>query len=382
MKAHTTFMGCISMLLVLVAMVNGHSWIACTDYQEENGAYWDKELCRAYPRYAEKYANKDSFGNDRGFDYRPQGGAPCRKDGSSPYSDSYPKAVYYPGQRVVITHPTKNHVSDTRCTSKYIPDHGNYIYAVQGDENSDPDMATFSANKIADLGLSPNGWAIDESVINSYPKPGYQNAPAFCENMDKAMATAAFDIPQTQNTGSHTFMWEWAFNGPQDIYTTCWEVDIVANKAERDRILANRGQSTDDAGTSTDTGGSNNGGGSNGGGSTGGATGGSCRGGIVNNPRYCKNGGTANMATCTCDCPSGYEGKRCQTKVQQGGSTGGGSTGGGSDNNYNGQGSLTLNGLQCTCDCACTKPARKSWPFYKSKPAEREIVFYKDVQIP
>jgi len=328
------------MLLVLVAMVNGHSWIACTDYQEENGAYWDKELCRAYPRYAEKYANKDSFGNDRGFDYRPQGGAPCRKDGSSPYSDSYPKAVYYPGQRVVITHPTKNHVSDTRCTSKYIPDHGNYIYAVQGDENSDPDMATFSANKIADLGLSPNGWAIDESVINSYPKPGYQNAPAFCENMDKAMATAAFDIPQTQNTGSHTFMWEWAFNGPADIYTTCWEVDIVANKAERDRILANRGQSTDDAGTSTETGGSNNSGGSTGGGSTGG-------GGLTG-----------------------------------GGSTGGGSTGEGSDNNYNGQGSLMLNGLQCTCDCACTKPARKSWPFYKSKPAEREIVFYKDVQIP
>ena len=34
-----------------------------------------------------------------------------------------------------------------------------------------------------------------QAEITTYPKPGYQNAPKFCENMDKALATNAFYIP-------------------------------------------------------------------------------------------------------------------------------------------------------------------------------------------
>ena len=41
-------------------------------------------------------------------------------------------------------------------------------------------------------------------------------------------------------------MWGWYFNSPQDLYTSCWEVEIVANRAARDEILENRGQTTSD----------------------------------------------------------------------------------------------------------------------------------------
>jgi len=49
--------------------------------------------------------------------------------------------------------------------------------------------------QVADLGVSPFGHSRTQAEITTYPKPGYQNAPKFCENMDKALATAAFYLP-------------------------------------------------------------------------------------------------------------------------------------------------------------------------------------------
>ena len=36
--------------LLLISSVTPHSWIACTDYGEKNGRYYDVEKCRAWPR--------------------------------------------------------------------------------------------------------------------------------------------------------------------------------------------------------------------------------------------------------------------------------------------------------------------------------------------
>ena len=47
---------------------------------------------------------------------------------------------------------------------------------------------------VADLGISPVGAANINPDI--YPKPGYQNAPKFCENTDKAMGSYSFNIPE------------------------------------------------------------------------------------------------------------------------------------------------------------------------------------------
>ena len=52
--------------------------------------------------------------------------------------------------------------------------------------------------QIADFGVSPFGHMKSQSEITTYPKPGYQNAPKFCENMDKALATNAFYIPNLE----------------------------------------------------------------------------------------------------------------------------------------------------------------------------------------
>ena len=47
--------------------VRSHSWIACSDYTEKNGRYWSASKCRGFPRDASRYAQKYSFGQDRGM---------------------------------------------------------------------------------------------------------------------------------------------------------------------------------------------------------------------------------------------------------------------------------------------------------------------------
>ena len=39
-------------LCLLSSVVHSHSWIACTDYGEKNGRYYDVDKCRAWPRRA------------------------------------------------------------------------------------------------------------------------------------------------------------------------------------------------------------------------------------------------------------------------------------------------------------------------------------------
>ena len=43
------YVRCICMLAIVGAALC-HSWIACADYLEMNGDYWDENKCRGYPR--------------------------------------------------------------------------------------------------------------------------------------------------------------------------------------------------------------------------------------------------------------------------------------------------------------------------------------------
>lgn len=68
-------------------------------------------------------------------------------------------------------------------------------------------VIVLTCHQVADLGISPFGHERTEAEITTYPKTGYQNAPKFCENTDKALATAAFYIPanlQSGDSDSHT----------------------------------------------------------------------------------------------------------------------------------------------------------------------------------
>ena len=57
---------------------------------------------------------------------------------------------------------------------------------------------------------------------------GYQNAPAFCENMDLALGTYSFEISQNFKPGNYTFAWMWIFRDNKQ-FTTCWEGTDVSS---------------------------------------------------------------------------------------------------------------------------------------------------------
>lgn len=57
----------------------------------------------------------------------------------------------------------------------------------------------YSQTVVADLGASLFG---DKNKNpDTYPKPGYQNAPKFCEDKDKSLATYSFNVPEDIEPG-------------------------------------------------------------------------------------------------------------------------------------------------------------------------------------
>eukprot|EP00058_Branchiostoma_floridae_P009655 XP_002595143.1 hypothetical protein BRAFLDRAFT_67932 [Branchiostoma floridae] len=236
----------------LPALAAAHSWIVCTDYLENNGWYWDQAKCRAWPRGANRHNLRfGNFGSHRGFlnklDNHPEETALCQypRNDDTEYTDVMPMAAYYLGQKVVLTHPTNGHVADARCKNTNIYDTENLIFVVDGDEDpccinstklivvedmgispydvrcknitniidtenlifavdGDEDPCCIDSDKlivVEDMGISPYGPDIDPVLTTTYPKPGYQNAPKFCEDEGSAMATYNFTIPLDMKPG-------------------------------------------------------------------------------------------------------------------------------------------------------------------------------------
>nr|XP_039251272.1 uncharacterized protein LOC120328797 [Styela clava] len=224
--------------------VRSHSWITCTDYTKKNDYMYDVEKCRGWPRAANKNLLKTKvFAQDTGFDKKPSESNPCQasRNDDANYDAGHPMAVYYPGQQVVLAHPMKNHGADT-CTNIYIPDNGNYIYRGSRNSDDDPPFSEFKRNLVFNLGVSSFGQ--QNTNPSEYPKPGFQNAPAFCDKAvattDSALGTYSFNVPSL-SPGRYTFIWVWAFNSPEDLYSTCFEVEIVRNKNERNKKLRDNG---------------------------------------------------------------------------------------------------------------------------------------------
>ena len=51
----------------------------------------------------------------------------------------------------------QNHVAGVRCTNKYIPDHGKFIFASRKNPVTDPTLSQFKSNIVADLGTAAFG---------------------------------------------------------------------------------------------------------------------------------------------------------------------------------------------------------------------------------
>jgi len=223
-------------VLLSVACVNAHSWMQCADYTEENGQFWDASKCRAWPRgYFNAFQYQGyGFGADAGFNYIPSDAKPCQgtySDGS--YTATYPAATYAPGQRVCLAWPPKNHVA-AKCNNPNIPDSGTRIYRSSrytAFSSTDPTLTQFYTNLVWDFGKNT---VAGEGVA-------FQNCPNFCAEADKALCTGCFDIPTNLETGKYTFLWEWDFNNAADKYTTCWDITIANQAANKVTALAHIG---------------------------------------------------------------------------------------------------------------------------------------------
>jgi len=66
-------------------------------------------------------------------------------------------------------------------------------------------VAYYKQFLVADLGTSPTGAANSQS--STYPKPGYQNAPHFCQNTDKSLGTYSFNVPVDLAPGATLNEW-------------------------------------------------------------------------------------------------------------------------------------------------------------------------------
>lgn len=225
----------VATLAASFAIANAHSWVACTDYRVSNPfqapqgvaetdlarKYYNDTKCFGYPRDWDEWKG-DCFGCDRGYNFQASSGTACKttRGDAGDYTPAFPSARYSPGQTVCVAHTVKNHVA-APCTSPYIPDHGQAFYMLAASlGTSDPSIDQFkAAGKLIDYdGIH---------VTPSYDYKGFQNSPAFCENPDKALGTACFQVPASAVPGRYTFLWYWAFNSDLDIYTSCWEADIA-----------------------------------------------------------------------------------------------------------------------------------------------------------
>ncbi|XP_078573457.1 uncharacterized protein LOC144860189 [Branchiostoma floridae x Branchiostoma japonicum] len=236
----------------LPALATAHSWIVCTDYLENNGWYWDEAKCRGWPRAATTFNLRYGiFGATNTYTHRldnhPEERGLCKKsrDDDRWYEADTPMAAYYLGQKVVLTHPANNHVSESKCRSRGQIDWENLMFVVDGDE----DPCCIDSDKliqIMDMGVSPYGWHHPDEVLSTYPKPGFQNVPKFCEDPEDAMGTYNFTVPTDLAPGRHTFVWKWIRDPAVSPFTTCWEADVFATKAERDAFYVAAGRSTED----------------------------------------------------------------------------------------------------------------------------------------
>ena len=77
----------------------------------------------------------------------------------------------------------------------------NKLYIGPRNGQVDLPFSQFKQNEIYDMGVSPRGGHLTDEETMTYPKPGYQNAPAFCQNMDKSMGTYTIYIPNHLQAG-------------------------------------------------------------------------------------------------------------------------------------------------------------------------------------
>ncbi len=191
-------------LYALLHIAASHSWLHCVNY-DKNASLMsgtiDNSKCMAYPR---DITSEFVFGVDRGIDYQPANGKPCRT--SSGLMVNYRKGGTYR-----LLWPAKNHQSDV-CTNPYIPDNQLKVFFYPTTAGAqDPSLSE---------------WAQEKYLVQDFKKngKGFQNCPDFCSNTDKAPCFGDLKVPENFG-GFYKVLWYWEFNKGQ-IYTHCYDVEV------------------------------------------------------------------------------------------------------------------------------------------------------------
>lgn len=195
----------------------------CADYTEDNGRVYNTTNCRGWPRDFNQYFEPGYiFAQDlQYYVYQPVilSRSPCLTNLTSvSYNSQYPMASYNPGQEVCLAWPAKNHVASVCKNDTTNADHGVKIWRSVVNPTGIPTQADFHNNLVYDFGANVG----TEGV-------GFQNCPNFCKYSDGAVCTGCFTVPANITLGKYTFLWEWAQGCDTCWFTTCFDVNIVAN---------------------------------------------------------------------------------------------------------------------------------------------------------
>merc|ERR550534_648686 len=179
---------------------------------------FEPDKCLGRPRPLPGNRNVGAtFGADIGMDFRPSvGGARCQ---GSPTTGTPTQVTYEKGKTYTLAWAPKNHVA--ACGNANIPDNFLKVYMAPWNGETDPTQAQFQENQVK------ASFSVDPHVQGVVDFKGFQNCPKFCENRDKALCTGTITIPADAEIGVYTFQWYWAFNSPTDLYSTCWEAQVV-----------------------------------------------------------------------------------------------------------------------------------------------------------
>merc|ERR1719462_471682 len=183
----------------LFASVTAHSWVHCTDYRGDIN-YFSENDCHGHPRiFNGELPRMFDFGVDRGFNEQrtPTDAMQCQNAQPS-LSDvmAHDIARYRQGETYTLAWPSKNHVAAS-CTNPYIPDTSLRLYILDaGKQNAD------SADDWTQVKAS---FSDDPHEKGKIDFKGFQNCPAFCENMDKSLCTGTFRVPSDLDSGVYTF---------------------------------------------------------------------------------------------------------------------------------------------------------------------------------
>jgi len=189
-------------------IVNGHSWLHCTDYRGSVETY-EPEKCFAHPRpKGGVFPNSGTFGVDRGFDT--QSGVCQSTDFAE--SSAFPQGVFKRGQTVRLAWPSKNHVAAS-CTNPFIPDTSLELFVAP--QSGSPTFTQLVQSSFGD----------DPHVNGKIDFKGFQNCPRFCDNTDKSLCTGTFTVPNLAD-GVYSFQWKWEFNAGTAPYVSCFEATI------------------------------------------------------------------------------------------------------------------------------------------------------------